>query len=277
MATLTEANIGVCSWSLKAAGPDDLLASLNTLGLKRVQLALDPVRTDPAWADAGKRLADAGVTIGSGMMGCLGEDYTTLETIHKTGGLALDEHWQQNFANALATADLAARMRISRVSFHAGFISPNSAGPEFAKLLDRVGQVADVFARAGVDLLLESGQENGQTLKTFLARLGRQNVGVNFDPANIILYNMGDPIDSLRCLCPSVRQVHIKDALRTTTPGQWGQEVPSGDGQVDWTAFFAILREANFTGDLMIEREAGPNRIADIQQAIMMIKRHVAV
>ena len=272
MATLTEANIGVCSWSLHPAGPDDLLASLNTLGLKRVQLALDPLRSDPAWSDAGKRLADAGVTIGSGMMGCLGEDYTTLETIHRTGGLMLDEHWRQNFANAQAAADLAARMHISRVSFHAGFISPDSDGPEFAKLLDRVAQVADVFAKAGVGLLLESGQENAPTLEAFLARLGRKNVGVNFDPANIILYDMGDPIAALKRLLPSVRQVHIKDAVRTATPGQWGREVPAGDGQVNWPAFFGILREGNFTGDLMIEREAGPNRIADIQQAIMMIR-----
>ncbi|MBN1941932.1 MAG: sugar phosphate isomerase/epimerase [Phycisphaerae bacterium] len=275
MSQMTEANIGVCSWSL-GGGLDDLLSALDTLALRRVHLALEPLRDDPAWAGAGQRLAEAGVTIGAGMMGCIGEDYSTLETIHRTGGLMLDENWRRNFDDARAIAEIAADLNVPQVSFHAGFISPDADQPEFAKLLDRVGQVADVFAGSGIDLLLESGQENGPTLETFLAKLGKPNVGVNFDPANIILYDMGDPVESLRRLMPGVRQVHIKDAVRTTTPGQWGKEVPAGDGQVDWRAFFDVLREGNFTGNLMIEREAGPSRVADIQQAVTMIKQHLA-
>lgn len=275
MSQLTETNIGVCSWSLRTDGLDDLLSALDTLGLKLVHLALEPLRNNPAWSDTGRRLADAGVTVGAGMMGCIGEDYSTLETIHKTGGLMLDENWNQNLDNAKALADIAAALKLSQVSFHAGFISPDPSHPEFTKLLDRVGQVADVFAAVGSALLLESGQENAASLEAFLAKLGRDNVGVNFDPANIILYDMGDPIDALRHVLPSVRQVHIKDAVRTTTPGQWGEEVPAGDGQVDWPAFFDVLREADFAGNLMIEREAGPDRIADIQQAVAMIQQHL--
>lgn len=274
---LTEENIGVCSWSLRVETLDDLLSALDMLGLRKVHLALGPLRENPAaWADAGRRLEHAGVIVAAGMMGCIGEDYSTLETIHRTGGLVPDEHWEKNLANARALADLAGQLGLRRVSFHAGFLSPDSASREFTRLLDRVGQVADVFARRGVDLLLESGQETASTLETFLTRLGRKTVGVNFDPANILLYNMGDPIESLRRLLPSVRQVHIKDALRTATPGQWGREVPVGEGEVDWTAFFRVLREGGFSGDLMIEREAGPNRLADIRQAVTVVKRQLA-
>jgi L-ribulose-5-phosphate 3-epimerase len=90
---------------------------------------------------------------------------------------------------------------------------------------------------------------------------------VNFDPANMILYDKGNPIEALRLLGPWVCQVHIKDARRTKVPGTWGEEVVLGTGEVDWPAFFAALREAKFAGDCVIEREAGSQRVADIRTA----------
>ena len=90
---------------------------------------------------------------------------------------------------------------------------------------------------------------------------------MNFDPANMILYDKGDPIAALRTLGPWIRAVHIKDARRTKVPGTWGEEVTVGTGEVDWRAFFATLRELNYTGDFVIEREAGSQRVADIRAA----------
>jgi len=100
-----------------------------------------------------------------------------------------------------------------------------------------------------------------------LQALKRPNVGVNFDPANMLLYDKGDPIGSLRLLGPWIRQVHIKDAVRTRKPGTWGEEVPVGTGQVDWRAFFSTLDQIRFTGNLIIEREAGNQRVVDIRRA----------
>jgi sugar phosphate isomerase/epimerase len=96
---------------------------------------------------------------------------------------------------------------------------------------------------------------------------------VNFDPANMILYDKGNPIEALRTLGPWIRQVHIKDAARTTTPGTWGDEVVAGMGEVDWPAFFAALKEIGFAGDLCIEREAGMNRVEDIRTAREMVEK----
>src|SRR5438270_668152 len=95
----------------------------------------------------------------------------------------------------------------------------------------------------------------------------RPNLGVTFDPANMILYDKGDPVEALRTLGPWIRQVHIKDARRTKVPGTWGQEVPVGAGEVDWPACFAALDKLKFAGDLVIEREAGSQRVPDIRQA----------
>ena len=98
-----------------------------------------------------------------------------------------------------------------------------------------------------------------------------QNLGVNFDPANMILYDMGDPIDALQRLAPHVLQVHIKDALPTSEPGTWGQEVPAGEGAVDWDQFFSLISTLPNVVNLVIEREAGSSRIDDIQKAVSMI------
>ena len=92
-------------------------------------------------------------------------------------------------------------------------------------------------------------------------------MGVNFDPANLILYDKGQPLDALRTLAPWLKQCHIKDAKRTRTPGTWGEEVPVGTGEVDWPAFFQQLQQLQFTGFCCIEREAGSQRVADIRTA----------
>jgi sugar phosphate isomerase/epimerase len=83
----------------------------------------------------------------------------------------------------------------------------------------------------------------------------------------MILYDKGDPVEALRILAPWLRQVHIKDAVRTHIPGTWGSEVPAGTGEVDWPEFFATLRELRFAGNLVIEREAGEQRVMDIRTA----------
>jgi sugar phosphate isomerase/epimerase len=83
----------------------------------------------------------------------------------------------------------------------------------------------------------------------------------------MILYGKGDPIAALRTLAPWIRQVHLKDAKCTRIPGTWGEEVPVGTGDVDWRNFFSTLNDIHFTGDVVIEREAGNQRIADIRMA----------
>jgi L-ribulose-5-phosphate 3-epimerase len=132
--------------------------------------------------------------------------------------------------------------------------------------LDRLRRVADVFAARKINLGLETGQESAETLAAFLRQLERPNVGVNFDPANLILYEKGDPIAALRVLAPWLQQCHLKDANRTRVPGTWGDEVPVGSGEVDWRRFFATLDEIRFTGYCCFEREAGKQRVEDIRR-----------
>jgi sugar phosphate isomerase/epimerase len=266
--------LAVCSWSLQPPSPSVLFQSLRAIGLNRIQIALDPIVREPAvWGRFSEECAREGMLLASGMFGTIGEDYSTMESIKRTGGLAPDIHWAENLRHIALAAREAAKLNLKLVTFHAGFLPHDPADPDFAKLLGRLREVASVFADQGLDLALETGQESAPVLEEFLHMLARPNVGVNFDPANMILYDKGDPIQSLRTLAPFLRQCHIKDAIRTTAPGEWGSEVPVGQGQVDWKAFLSTLKAVGFTGDCCIEREAGNQRVEDIRTAREQIEK----
>jgi L-ribulose-5-phosphate 3-epimerase len=272
MKTQTADQIGVCSWSLQATGPHDLADKVKALGLKKVQLGLTPHRDDPGtWEGVQEILGQSGISIVSGMFSTIGEDYTTPETIRRTGGIVPDEHWAGNRSIAEAAAKLAWQMGLQLVSTHAGFLPHEPSDPDFDKLTGRVVTLAQMYAKIGGSLLLESGQESADTLLMFLdelARRGAGNVTVNFDPANMILYDMDEPIEALGKLVSHVQQVHVKDAKRTHVTGQWGEEVVVGTGQVDWVAFVQILAAADYAGDYIFEREAGNDRVGDIANGI---------
>lgn len=260
--------LAVCSWSLQPTDPQDLATRLLATGVHRVQLALDPLRKHPStWGTAPDVLADRNLTVVSGMFGCVGEDYSTLESIRLTGGIAPDSTWEENRKNIQATAALAEKLELRLVTFHAGFLPHQKTDKQFATMLGRLREVADIFQRSKIVVGLETGQETAAVLAQLLETLNRPNLGVNFDPANMILYGKGDPIEALRVLGPWIRQVHLKDANPTKVPGTWGEEVPAGEGKVDWKRFFSTLHDLEFKGPIVIEREAGTRRVDDIRQA----------
>lgn len=258
--------LAVCSWSLQPSSPAELVERVQAIGLKRVQLDLDPFREQPElWAQAPEVFAQAGMEVVSGMFRTVGEDYTSLESIRLTGGLVPDGTWEANWRNLQTTVKTAERLGLSFVMFHAGFVPHDRSDPTFGKLVDRIRQMARLFAGAGITLGCETGQETGPDLRAFLEYLDEPNVAVNFDPANMILYNNGDPVEALRLVAPWVRSTHLKDATLTSVPGSWGEEVPVGTGQVDWPAYFRAMADIGFEGYYCFEREAGDQRVEDVR------------
>jgi sugar phosphate isomerase/epimerase len=258
--------VGACSWSLRANGPAQLAQMLVEIGVDCVQLHLDPLRTG-AWPEAEtvRELARANIEIRSGMMSMEGEDYSTLESIRETGGVRPSLTWERNRAAAEGNAKLARRLGLRLVTLHAGFLPHDAQDPERALLVERMRRLVSIFAAENVRVGFETGQETSATLLEVLGDVG-PGAGVNFDPANMILYGMGDPVAALRVLRNHVLQIHIKDALPAKSSGAWGEEVRVGTGSVDWPAFFAVVRE-NALGDWMIEREAGSQRTLDMRAA----------
>ncbi len=133
--------------------------------------------------------------------------------------------------------------------------------------------MAALFARHDITLLMETGQEPAAELLAFLQSLAAPNVAINFDPANMILYGAGDPIDAVRTLGKHVRHVHVKDATPSDAPGvEWGAEVPFGTGRVNPSAFLSALKAVGYAGPLAIEREAGAARLADVKTAVAALR-----
>ena len=271
--TLPIDRLGVCSWSLRPTDGADLVASLQRIGLPKVQLALGPVLEDAAaFGDVMSRLKDAGIGVASGMLESVGEDYSTLETIKATGGVRPDPHWPATRDRAERVADFAGNHAIDLVTVHAGFIPHDADDPVRNVVLERLRTLADIFAQRNVRVGLETGQESAATLLEALQALGHASVGVNFDPANMILYGMGDPVEAISLLADHVVQVHAKDATMTSEPGTWGAEVPLGSGQVDWDAFMAAVESIGRPIDVVIEREAGEDREHDILVAMRRLR-----
>ncbi len=266
--------IGVCSWSLRPGSVEELARGLEAVKVQAVQLALDPLRAgDWEIGETVACLREAGIEIRSGMIGMKGEDYSTLESIRRTGGVRRDEHWEVNLAAASESAAIANRIGVGLVTFHAGFLPHERSDPSRGVMIERLRAIVDRFAAYGINVGFETGQETADTLLDVLDELDRPGAGVNFDPANMILYGMGDPVAAMRKLAPRVVQVHIKDAIGTDIPGTWGKEVPAGSGAVDWPAFFDVVRTQPLKCDLMIERETPGDRVTEIRQACELVQR----
>ena len=256
--------IAFCSWSVQPRRPEDLVRACQEVEIPRVQLALNPLIDNAAlWGDVGEFLASEGISVISGMFAAAGEDYSTPETIRRTGGIVPDETWNRNRAMVEASAHLAKRFGFETITTHIGFIPEEPDDPKFSVVVERTREIADCFGKVFEGALcLETGQESASTLAGFLKAVERPNVFVNFDPANLLLYDMGDPMEALRELSSSLGGIHLKDARRG-----WGQETRVGDGEVPWEDFFNHLREIEYAGPLVIEREGGTQRVADIRHA----------
>jgi sugar phosphate isomerase/epimerase len=269
--------VGVCSWSLRATSPADLIAKVTACGVRNVQLHLDPVRSLEWRADAvGDGFRNAGLTIVSGMMSMKDEDYSSLESIKISGGIRPDSTWETNLRNAEGNAILAARLGLSLVTFHAGFLPHEPGNAERLTMVDRLVAVAEAFGQRRIRVALETGQENAKTLLGVLEEVNAKTssharVGVNFDPANMILYGMGDPVEAATLLAPHILQVHVKDANPSDSLGEWGVEMPAGRGSVRWDAFLDTLAKGGFRGHFVIEREAGETRVEDVVTARTLI------
>jgi sugar phosphate isomerase/epimerase len=263
-----EKRVGVCSWSLQAESPGDLVNKIHRCGIDSVQLSLGPLLEAPAaWSSCAAELKAGAIDLLSGMMGCVGEDYSTIQRIKETGGVMNDETWPLTIEKMRLAAPLAGELGLKLVTFHAGFIPHEASSALFEKGVSRVREVASAFAEHGIAVALETGQEPAEALLLFLQAVNRSDVGVNFDPANMLLYGSGEPIKALGQLLPYIWQVHIKDAVASGVTGQWGNEVPAGKGQVDWPAFFQTLKSGGYSGPFVIEREAGGARVEDVRAA----------
>ena len=270
--------IGVCSWSLQVKSVPELRALLDRLGVNVIQIACgDPHHASWEEGDAMPVAARAaGFEMTAAMLGFPGEDYTTPQTIKETGGFGNPATRAERLERLQWALHRTRELGLNILSLHGGFL-PEPEDPARKAFLDTLGQAAALAKEQGITLGLETGQETADLLRRTLDDLRCDNVKVNFDPANMLLYDMGDPIRAVEILGPDICSVHCKDANRPTTPGDWGEEVPLGQGQVGMARFVETLKRVGYTGPLVIEREVGnqEQRVADCAHGIKVLREIV--
>lgn len=169
-------------------------------------------------------------------------------------------------------ADFAASIGVPTITTHVGFIPEDPNNPIYAGVLRALDEVIRYCRERSVTFCFETGQETPITLLRTIEDLGYDNVGVNFDPANLLMYGKANPVDALDILGPYVRGVHAKDGEYPTNGRELGAEKPLGEGRVNFPALIAKLKSYGYKGALTIEREiSGPQQIEDIRRAIRIL------
>ena len=202
------------------------------------------------------KLGDFGIAISVVFGGFEGESYADIPTVARTIGLVPPETRGERTQEMKEIADFAHVLGVDAVALHLGFLPEDSADPLYAEVVDVTRDVCDHCEKNGQRLHLETGQESPDALLRFIGDTERDNLFINFDPANMILYGLGEPIAALRRVGHLVRSVHCKDAKWAARPGEeWGAEVPLGEGDVGMENFLRTLAELGYDGPLTIERE----------------------
>jgi len=270
---VTPMQLGLVFWAEKE--PAVHLAELKEFGLSAGQLGVPPSLDTTAalagWKDA---LASGDVYFSSAVAAYAGEDYADLERVHQTVGFTAPGYAAERIERTRQVSDFAAQLGLKALSCHIGFIPEDASAPLYQELLDIARELCDICATNGQNFVLETGQESAQTLLRFLGDVQRPNIKVNFDPANMVLYGSGDPLEALALLKDHVLSVHCKDGRSPAGPGQLGNEVALGEGEVDFPGFLKLLKQIHYTGLLTIEREEpdAAQRTADIRLAVQRLK-----
>jgi L-ribulose-5-phosphate 3-epimerase len=268
-------SLGVCSWSLQVKNIPELKGFLEKLGVNVVQIACgDPHHA--SW-DEGESMPavahDSGIVMTGAMLGFPGEDYTTPQTIKATGGFGNPSLRPERIKRLKWALDRTIALGLSDLSLHAGFI-PEPGESARPAMLETLALAGDLAAAKGITLAFETGQETADLLRLTLDELRSPSLKVNFDPANMLLYDMGDPIRAVEILGPDIRSVHVKDARRPKVAGHWGEEVVLGEGEVDINRFVQALKKIGYTGPLIIEREVGDQagRLRDVARGLLVLR-----
>ncbi len=202
------------------------------------------------------RLRELGIRITVVFAGFEGESYADIPAVIRTVGLVPTETRAARLAEMKEISDFTRLLGVDAIGLHIGFVPHDKSDPVYRQVVDVTRVLCDQCKANGQNVHLETGQEAADTLVGYLTDVGCDNLFVNFDPANMILYGSGEPIEALRKVGRWVRSVHCKDAKWAARPREeWGAEVPLGEGAVGMEKFLRTLDEIGYAGPLTIERE----------------------
>jgi sugar phosphate isomerase/epimerase len=254
------------------------LARARELGISTIQLFAprSPARTDERARQIVDQLRQLEINLTAVFGGFEGESYADILTVARTVGLVPPQTREERLVEMQSIADFAHLLGCRVVALHLGLVPHETHDPQYLAAVAVTRALCDHCCRMGQALHLETGQESADVMLSFIRSVDRDNLFINFDPANMILYGSGDPIVALKTLGSYVRSVHCKDAKWASRPRvDWGRETPLGEGDVGMETFLRALDEIGYDGPLTIECEFAEDvdrRYAEFQRAVNLLK-----
>ena len=257
-----------------AKEPEEEIRKVHDLGLPTCQLsAWNPeVYNDETLHSLMTACQKYGVEVSSLWAGYPGPAVWNFIDGPSTIGLVPPQFREMRVEALKKAADFAEKAGIPSITTHAGFIPENPKDPLYEGTIKALSEVARHCAKRGIYFCFETGQETPTTLRRAMNDIGTDNLGINLDPANLLMYGKANPIDALDILGPYVRGVHAKDGEYPTDPNKLGDEKPLGQGRVNFPVLIPKLKSFGFSGPLTIEREiSGERQIIDIKRAMEIL------
>jgi len=273
MPVLAESELAVMFWAGK--DPCETLKWAMSFGVSAGQLGIPgdyPLDgAGPAWKSAASSLNFRIYTVFAAYEG---ESYADVEAVRKTVGFVPPATRASREARTLEVSQFAHEIGAPSIATHIGCVPANRNDPDYIAVAALVRGICDRAAQINQTFALETGQESAAELLAFIREVDRPNLGINFDPANMILYGTGEPVEALERLQAKVLSVHCKDGKWPTGPGVLGVETPLGHGEVNWKRFLTQLEKGGYREPLAIEREEpdAVRRATDLQSGLAFLR-----
>ncbi len=245
------------------------------LGLSSCQLSMwSGVFTDGMAQRILAACAQTGLTVTAVWAGWSGPAEWNFTYGPATIGLVPPAYRFQRMQEIIAAADFAKKIGVDKIITHVGFIPENPDHPDFQGTVGALRAICRHLQAQGQYFLFETGQETPVTMLRTIQAIGLDNIGINFDTANLILYGKANTLDALDVFGQYVMDTHIKDGLYPTDGMSLGRETKAGDGRADIPAVVQKLHSLGYTGAFTIERETtGEQQIRDIIEARDLLRR----
>jgi sugar phosphate isomerase/epimerase len=275
---MKEREVGVFLSSMAIPDPLKAIEKARELGIRVVQIGALPAEfyESKGMERLRRCLRENGIDASAVCAVYEGESYADMASVAETVGLTNPETLPARIEHTKRCAVLAVHLGAGIVTTHIGVMPEDTGSKEYRDLVGTVREIADYCGRRGVTFAMETGQETAEAMLQFIGDVGRNNVKVNFDPANMILYGTGGPLEAVNALRNHIAHVHVKDGLSPTEQGKLGTEVPLSEGEVGIREYIRKLVQIGYKGPLIMEREAGDDRVGDIGRGKKLLEKILA-
>ena len=224
-----------------------------------------------------KEISDAskkyGVEVSTLWVGWSGPKEWNFTAGPMTLGIVPEAYRMKRTEEILRGADFALKIGAPRVATHVGFLPENMNDPQYYPVVAAIRYIAKECRAQGICFLFETGQETPVTLLRVIEEIGLDNVGINMDTANLILYGKANSADAISVFGKYVMDTHIKDGMYPTCGKLLGKEVKVGEGMANIPEVIKRLQDVNYTGNYIIEREiSGEEQTRDIVETLEYLK-----